>query len=143
MPSLSVNVKILVAIGVAAAVAAGVGALSLSRMSHLDRNVAGLTDVNMPRMVALADLREAVAQSRIAMLNHGLAQTDAAKKKYDGQIATADQQAGAALTAYTAHPIGDPKWTDDVAQFRDTMRQFRVARDQDLLPASRKHDMAL
>ena len=136
---LSVKVKIMSAVGVAGLVAVAIGTLGLHALSKASGSAQKIYSANVASIDAIGDLRAAVLQTRIDVLNHAVSRTGANKAKYL-QGLTADQQAaGAAFEAYRAgHPAVDSAAIDELqVDYRDYVT---IVRDK-LVPASERNDI--
>ncbi|MDI6104329.1 methyl-accepting chemotaxis protein [Actinoplanes sp. NEAU-A12] len=138
--NLSVNVKILGAVVLAGLAALVVGIVGLQGMSAGSASAQQLYNSNVASVDALGELRAAVLQTRLTVVNHAVSRDPATKAKYEQALAEDMKAIEQAFTNYrNSQPAADPPAIDEL--FADYEAYSQLAADK-LLPASRRNDIA-
>jgi methyl-accepting chemotaxis protein len=136
---LSINTKILCAVAVAALVAMAVGMLGLQASSTASASAQMIYNRNVVSILALGDLRSAVLQAQLTVINHAVSQDPQTKSKYEQTLAGDLQAIEEAFAAYrNGEPVTDPAAIDEL--FADYEAYSQLAANE-LLPASRRNDI--
>ncbi len=137
--SLSINVKIMSTVALAALVAMAVGILGLQGQHAASASAQEIYSHNVASIQALGDLRSAVLQGRLTVVNHAVSRDQQTMRRYEQALAGDLQAIEAAFAAYrNSNPATDPAAVDEL--FADYEAYSQLAEDK-LLPASRRNDI--
>src|SRR3954452_17821102 len=134
----SLNTKILLIVALLALVGLGAGVFAVQQMSDLSATAGQLYSNSVVPTQDLEKIAVDVGTMRATVLNHALSTSTASKTKYEEAMQTGDAQFDQDLAAYRVH-AADPKLVDVLVSAWDT---YRTVRDEQVLPASRRQDIA-
>ncbi len=134
-----VGTKVLVAVGSLAVVAGSVGALSISGLGQLEDRTKVLADSNIPSVDVVGDIRTDAIQTRTDVLNHAVSQAETTMAKYEAALKADDTRLAEDLVLYRKN---DPAALPQVEEFEVVWKQYQQVRDEEMLPASRRNDLA-
>ncbi|MEV4281985.1 methyl-accepting chemotaxis protein [Actinoplanes xinjiangensis] len=136
---LSVRTRILSAVALAALVAVVVGLLGVQTSSAASAAAQRIYDQNVSSILALSDLRAAVLQARLTVVNHAVSQDQASMAKYEQALAGELKAIEEAFADYrNGQPATGAEAIDEL--FADYEAYAQLAEEK-LLPASRRNDI--
>ncbi|GIF42855.1 methyl-accepting chemotaxis protein [Actinoplanes xinjiangensis] len=139
LADLSVRTRILGAVTIAAVVAVVAGLLGVQAASAASASAQKIYDQNVASILALSDLRSAVLQARLTVVNHAVSRDQQTKSRYEQALAGDLQAIEKAFADYRAgHPAVNTEAVDEL--FADYEAYAQLARDK-LLPASGRNDI--
>jgi methyl-accepting chemotaxis protein len=134
---LKVNTKILGALLLLALVAAGSGTLAVMKLATVSAAAQSIYANDTVPLTHLAEINAAALQARLDVRDMAIATDSAHKKAKQDALAVDDSKTDAAVAVF-AQKASDPAV---LAQFVDTWKQYRAARDQQLVPAALDNDL--
>ncbi|WP_033340567.1 methyl-accepting chemotaxis protein [Catenuloplanes japonicus] len=130
--NLSVNVKILTAVVTAVAVAVIVGVVGLVKLRDSSMSAQLIYTSNVSSIKAVAMVKTAVYQSRLAAANQAISQSDAEEQAFTQAFATHVQEFKDAMTTYQESvPAGEAALIDELETSFDS---YVTIAQQELLP---------
>jgi methyl-accepting chemotaxis protein len=133
----SMNTKIMLIIAALAVTAVAVGALSLVRLSQVDRAAQHLYTNGTVPLQHIEEIANGMRQTRSDVLNHAVSQTDVNMAKFEQAMKVDDAKVVALLTEYRRESVAP----DLVDQARAAWAVYQRDRPQ-ITEASRQHDRA-
>ncbi|GAA4609530.1 methyl-accepting chemotaxis protein [Actinoplanes octamycinicus] len=130
--------KVLAAIGLLSVVAAVVGALAVLRMGSMNAAAESLYTDGLLPVQRIYMVRVDMESTRKNVLNHALSTSSTKKSEYEKALAADDEAFAADLDAYASNSV-----VPELArQVRQQWSDYQRIRDEQVLPASRRHDAA-
>ncbi|MCB2413320.1 MCP four helix bundle domain-containing protein [Demequina sp. TTPB684] len=118
-----IAVRVLGAIGIALIVAVAVGAGGILSMRTMDAGAQEVATVNLPGVHAAGELRVAVDDLRMEVVNHLLADNVADKTAVDQKILERTQGVQDALAEFEAITV-DPEAAPIIEHFRASLEKY-------------------
>jgi methyl-accepting chemotaxis protein len=132
----SMTVKMLLVIGIMTVVAGAIGALAVSRMSHLNDQAHEIYESGLLPVERIGAVQAAMLTSRTDLLNYAVSTNDANRDRFARSLAVSDDTFDAALNEYASHTSVPAK----VTELRTAWADYKQLRKELLAAAARGDD---
>jgi methyl-accepting chemotaxis protein len=136
-----IGLRVLAGIALALIVAVAVGVSGMLSMRTIDSGAQTIASRDLTAVHDAAQLRVAVDDLRMELVNHLLSDTPAAKAEVDGSIPTQIQAVKDALAAFQA-VTDNPGAATLIAHFLAALDDYQAVWSTDLRPTSQAQDLA-
>ena len=134
--------KLALLVAVVAVAISSVGYIGMHSLADVNTAAQQIYRNGAIPLVRPADVRFNVNSGRIDVLKHGIAENAAKRAEYQANMPEVDKDVDASMALYV-EGLGQPdaRRQKEVTDFSDAKAKWRVARDDDFLPASNANDM--
>lgn len=138
--NMGVGIQVLSGIVVALVVAAAVGIAGIASMSSIESGATDVAEIHLPAVHAAGEIRIALADLRMEVVNHLLADNSATKAEVDDKIAVRVQELRDAVAAFEAI-TDNPDAPASIAAFLAALDSYEQVWANQLRPTSQDQNL--